>query len=282
MKKTATILLSAGFAHLTCAQDLNGYWKGTLGMVGCFPNNNIELQISIKEGAVTGDSYHYQDINNYVKKKFRGAFDPVQKKLTVHEGMVTTYNIPKNCVICVKNFELVYSRKGNIETLQGYWGGHVINTPADCGIGPIILTRIKESAFKDIPEIKVDTGAIRLEFYDNAQIDGDSITVKVNNRVVLSHQRLGIEPLTHVIQVDFTNTFYEVEMVAENLGSIPPNTAILVVIAGKKTYRLSLSSSEEKSARVRFVYEPDADSRTAGQYAPLQIITKAKGDVSGL
>jgi hypothetical protein len=45
-------------------------------------------------------------------------------------------------------------------------------------------------------------------------------------------------------------------MVAENLGSIPPNTAILIITAGKNRHLLSLSSSEVKSARVRIVYEP--------------------------
>jgi hypothetical protein len=53
-------------------------------------------------------------------------------------------------------------------------------------------------------------------------------------------------------------TFQEVEMVAENLGSIPPNTAILIVTAGEKRYQLLLTSTTEKSARVRFVYEKNA------------------------
>jgi hypothetical protein len=47
-------------------------------------------------------------------------------------------------------------------------------------------------------------------------------------------------------------------MVAENLGSIPPNTAILIITAGKNRHLLSLSSSETKSARVRIVYDEDA------------------------
>ena len=59
-------------------------------MQGCFPNNNIELQVSMKDGVATGDSYHYQDIDNYVKKKFSGRYDPSQKKLSLQEGLVTT------------------------------------------------------------------------------------------------------------------------------------------------------------------------------------------------
>lgn len=265
LKKAAAILLWTGLCSAAVhAQNLNGFWKGTFAMRGCFPNNNIELQINISNGVATGDSYHYQDIDNYVKKKFRGVYDAERKKLSLREGMVVTYHIPHRCVICVKDFDLVYSREGNIETLKGQWGGNVLNSTADCGIGPIILTRIKESAFKEIPEIKVDTGTIRLDFYDNAVVDGDSISVKVNNRLVISHQRLTAKPITTHLLVDINNAFHEIEMIADNLGSISPNTALLIITAGEHQYRLFLSSSETKNARVRFVYE------TAQQAGPVQ------------
>ena len=133
-------------------------------MVGCFPKNNIELQIRMDGVSAKGDSYHYQDIDNYVKKNFLGNYDQELKKLLVQEGMVTTYHIPFRCVICVKEFELFYSRNENVETLKGQWSGHVLNTGSTCSGGSIILTRIKESAFKEIPEIPVDTGTIRLDF----------------------------------------------------------------------------------------------------------------------
>jgi hypothetical protein len=225
-------------------------------MRGCFPENNIELQIRMNGDAAMGDSYHYQDIDNYVKKNFTGRFNRETKKLTVQEGVVTTYHIPIRCVICVKLFDLVYSREGDIETLKGQWGGNVLNTVTTCGGGSIILTRIAESAFKEIPEVKVDTGTIQLDFYDNAIVDGDSITVKVNNQVVLTHQRLSAKALTTHVRVDLNNTFHEVEMVAENLGSIPPNTAVLIIKAGKNQHRLWLTSTESKSAKIRLVYEP--------------------------
>jgi hypothetical protein len=150
------------------AQDLSGFWKGNFNMLGCFPNNNIELQVNMNGEKANGDSYHFQDIDNYVKKKFSGNYDPAQKRLLLQEGMVTTYHLPRRCVICVKQFDLVYSKVGNIETLKGLWSGDVINIGASCGSDSIILTRVKESAFKEIPEIKVDTGTIRLDFYDNA------------------------------------------------------------------------------------------------------------------
>ena len=251
----ALTLLLTVVSFQSVAQDVSGFWKGTLSMRGCFPENNIELQINGKGEIVAGDSYHYQDIDNYVKKNFRGTYNRATKKLSVQEGIVTTYHIPQRCVICVKNFDLVYSREGKVETLKGYWNGNVLGSAQSCDGGSIILTRIKESAFKEIPEIKVDTGTIKLDFYDNAQVDGDSITVLVDKQVVLTHQRLSARPITTYVRVDLNNTFHEIEMVAENLGSIPPNTAILIITAGKNRHLLSLSSSETKSARVRIVYD---------------------------
>src|SRR5579875_360629 len=223
-------------------------------MSGCFTENNVELQIHTTGYELTGNSYHYQNINYYVKKNIRGKFDPKAKKVFIREGDVTTFHIPQGCKICVKNFDLTYTTDGKIETLVGTWDGKILGTNQDCSTGPITLSRIKESAFKEIPEILVDTGTIRLDFYDNAIVDGDSITVLIDKNVVLSHQMLTTKPITAYIKIDLQNPFHEVEMVAENLGSIPPNTALLIITAGDKKYRLQLSSTLQKSAMVRFVY----------------------------
>ena len=258
VKKLLALSFLFSMLIFQCAgQDVSGYWKGTLNMRGCFPENNIELQINAKGDVLIGGSYHYQDVDNYVKKKFRGTFDRASKKLMLQEGIVTTYHIPQRCVICVKNFELTYYREGNKETLKGYWAGNVLNSTLSCDGGSIVLTRMRESAFKGIPEIEVDTGSIRLDFYDNAQIDGDSITVLVDKQVVMTHQRLSAKPLTTYVRIDKNNTFHEIEMVAENLGSIPPNTAVLIITAGKNRHLLTLSSSEGKSARIRIIYDED-------------------------
>ncbi|HEY9362552.1 MAG TPA: hypothetical protein VIQ00_04775 [Chitinophagaceae bacterium] len=238
------------------AQDISGFWKGTLNMPSsCFSVNNIELQIKKTGNELFGNSYHYQDIDYYVKKNFRGLHNDGSMQIIIQEGDVTTFKIPNSCIVCIKKYELVYSREGDKETLSGTWTGKIEGTNLDCSTGPITLSRIKESAFKEIPEIEVDTGQLRLDFYDNGTVDGDSITVRVNKNIVLSHQKLSAKPVTLFFNIDLENTFQEIEMVAENLGSIPPNTALLIITAGEKRYRLFLSSTETKSARVRFVYD---------------------------
>lgn len=256
MKKYFLLPLCIFLSFLAQAQNINGFWKGTLTMGGgCFPVNHIELQITVTGNSITGNSYHYLDIDNYVKKKFVGTYNPALKKVSLQEGAVTTFKIPDHCSVCIKNYELQYSRTGDKETLSGEWNGKIMGSGADCQIGSIVLTRIRESAFKEVPEIAVDTGEIRLDFYDNGEIDGDSISVLVNNKVVLSHQKLSAKPITSFVRIDLQQTFQEVKMVAENLGSIPPNTALLIITAGTKRYQLFMTSTETKSAMVRFIYE---------------------------
>lgn len=254
------------------AQNLNGVWKGKLVQDpgGCFPVYNIELQLQIAGTRVTGYSYHYSDTSNYVKEDFEGTYNEATKELLINELRVITFKIPKECVPCIKHYMLTYFTGGNEEQLRGKWGGFTMTTRAVCPAGTIVLNRTLEPDFKPEPklpttlanrkaelvkEIFVDTGTIRLDFYDNGQIDGDTISVFVNNTPVVTSQMLTAKPITIFVTVDLSQTMQEVIMVGENLGSIPPNTALMIVNAGDKRYQLFLSSDEQKNAMVRFIYQ---------------------------
>jgi hypothetical protein len=102
--------------------------------------------------------------------------------------------------------------------------------------------------------INVDTNRIRIELYDNAEIDDDTVSVFLNNTLLLYKKRLTDRALTLDVDV-FPNTNYELMMYADNLGRIPPNTSLMVITAGKKRYEMRISSSEQKSAMVQFKYE---------------------------
>ncbi|RYF86329.1 MAG: hypothetical protein EON98_04010 [Chitinophagaceae bacterium] len=200
-------------------------------------------------------------MNNYIKKEASGYFDAKNRKLVVQEGAVTAQMLIDRCSICIKKFQFLYRKEGEKEFLDGFWTGKLQGTNIDCGTGgTITLSRSSTPTFKEerIPEVKVDTGDVQLRFYDNATIDGDSISVKVNNQFVLSHHRLSEKPGLATVKISMENPMVEVEMIAENLGSIPPNTAFLEVIAGNVYHRLFLVSTKNKSAKVRFIYDKEA------------------------
>lgn len=238
-------------------QDISGIWRGTLtqGPGGCFRVYNIEMQIQLKGTIISGASYHYSDVSNYVKEEFTGSYTPEKNILSINEKRVLTFHVPSDCVPCIKQYNLAYIKQDKKEVLTGDWGGVTMNNQASCPPGKITLSRVDESDFDHIKEIRVDTGIIKLAFYDNAQIDGDTISVLLNNQVIVSHQRLALKPITVDIKVDLDHQEQEVTMVGENQGEIPPNTALLIITAGKKRYQLYLASTEKKNAQVRFIYE---------------------------
>ena len=260
MKRILPLLFLGSIPFTLPAQELNGIWRGTLtqGPGGCFKDYNIELQIQIKDTKISGASYHYSDVVNYVKEEFSGVYNAQGKTLAITEMKVLTFHVPSDCVPCIKQYSLAYEKQDRKEVLTGDWGGVTMNNSLSCPPGKITLSRVAESDFDHIKEIKVDTGTIRLDFYDNAQIDGDIISVLLDNKPLITNQVLTARPITVEIKVDLAHTEQEITMVAENQGDIPPNTALLIITAGKKKYRLYLASTEKKNAQVRIIYEkPD-------------------------
>ena len=257
-------------------QDINGIWKGKLVMApgGCFPVYNIELQIQVAGTRITGTAYHFSDSLNYVKENFEGIYKKDSNSISIQENGIITFRIKEDCVPCIKKYALTFHKGGgNVvteEQLRGTWTGKASDGKTVCDPGTIVLTRFEKSTFKPelklppsltnrkaelVKEIKVDTGTIQIDFYDNGQIDGDTISVYVNNMPVVSRKMLKAQPVTITVKVDLKRPEQEVIMVGENLGSIPPNTALMIVKAGDKRYQLYLTSDEKKNALVRFIYE---------------------------
>jgi hypothetical protein len=102
-------------------------------------------------------------------------------------------------------------------------------------------------------EIPLSGDSIELRFYDNAEIDGDSISLFLNEKLVFSHIRLTGNAYTIKLAVSELQSTNELIMVAENLGSIPPNTSYMVAIVNQQRYEARLESTEGSSAMVRFV-----------------------------
>jgi hypothetical protein len=102
-------------------------------------------------------------------------------------------------------------------------------------------------------EIPVSGDSVELRFYDNAEIDGDSISLFLNDKLIFQHIRLLGSAYTIKLAVSELNNTNELIMVAENLGSIPPNTSYMVAMVGDKRYEARLESTEGSSAMVRFV-----------------------------
>lgn len=237
----------------------------------CFPVYNIELQIQVAGTKIIGTAYHFSDSLNYVKENFEGSYKKDSNSISIQENGIVTFRIKEDCVPCVKKYTLTYHKgTGPEEQIRGTWTGKATDGKTTCDPGSIILIRHEKSAFKPelklppsltkrkaelVKEIRVDTGNIKIDFYDNGQIDGDTISVYVNNMPAVTNKHLSAKPVSINIKIDLKRAEQEVIMVGENLGTIPPNTALMIVNAGTKRYQLYLTSDEKKNAMVRFIYE---------------------------
>ncbi|MDP4265167.1 MAG: hypothetical protein Q8941_21755 [Bacteroidota bacterium] len=122
---------------------------------------------------------------------------------------------------------------------------------------PIVITPrlLTERSNELMKSLVVNDPEITVKLYDNGEIDGDSISIFYDKKLLLSHQGLSTSPIIVKLKIDDENSDHELVMVAENLGRIPPNTALMVVDAGDQRFKVQITSNEQKNALVRFRYE---------------------------
>ncbi len=117
-------------------------------------------------------------------------------------------------------------------------------------INYVVSNQFKERKKVIAEEIIVDSDTLKVDFYDNGEIDGDSISVFYNDQLLASNQRLSTKAIHMSIALDPSREVNEITMFADNLGSIPPNTALMIVYDGRKRYEVRLTSTLQTSATV--------------------------------
>ena len=126
----------------------------------------------------------------------------------------------------------------------------IISPKANVGIPvPRVIETRQNELVKTIITSAKD---VYIKIYDNGTIDNDTVSVYIDNKLVISKQRLTEKPITVRINLDEKTTFHEMVMVAENLGEIPPNTSLMIVNAGDQQYEVRITSTEQKNAVVHF------------------------------
>jgi hypothetical protein len=113
-----------------------------------------------------------------------------------------------------------------------------------------LLLRTRENAL--VKKIETEAGEIRIDVYDNGEIDGDTVSIYHNNTLIKSHMRLSQRPITFTITIDPSQPHHELIMVADNLGSIPPNTSVMSITTANKRYEVFITSSGQRNAMVVF------------------------------
>jgi hypothetical protein len=102
--------------------------------------------------------------------------------------------------------------------------------------------------------VNVENPTVKIELYDNGDIDGDSVSLFYNGKVLLAHKKLTTQAIAIELPIN-DDEINELVMYADNLGTIPPNTALMIVTDGNKRYEVRVTSDLKKSGTIRFVHK---------------------------
>ena len=126
------------------------------------------------------------------------------------------------------------------------------NTNATKSSGQILPWVLVGRENKLVKQVTVNSPTISIDLYDNGTIDNDTIMIFDNKILVLENKRLSYKA-TH-IDVNFNkeNNRHEIIIVAHNLGTVPPNTALMVVKDGTSRQEIYITSTLSVNAMIIF------------------------------
>ncbi|WP_162915469.1 hypothetical protein [Paraflavitalea soli] len=102
-----------------------------------------------------------------------------------------------------------------------------------------------------VATIAVDTADVMLELWDGAVQDGDSISLRLNGKWIVTG--FPVKNAVQKIPIRLERGENSLLFMADNLGSIPPNTAELRIRYGQQVQALGLNTDMKKNNEIRLV-----------------------------
>lgn len=109
---------------------------------------------------------------------------------------------------------------------------------------------------KLVKKIITNSKMVSIDLFDNGTIDNDTIIVFDNKKLLVNKKRLSYKAIH--LEFNFTENLreHEVIIVAHNMGTVPPNTALLLFKDGKNRQEYFITSTNKINAKILIVYEP--------------------------
>ena len=105
---------------------------------------------------------------------------------------------------------------------------------------------------KLVKQVIVNSPSISIDLYDNGTIDNDTIMIFDNKVLLLENKRLSYKATHFDVNFNKDNNRHEIIIVAHNLGTVPPNTALMVVKDGTSRQELYITSTLSVNAMIIF------------------------------
>ena len=103
-----------------------------------------------------------------------------------------------------------------------------------------------------IRTIDFESDSLTLVLYDNGIVDGDTVSVVLNDEVIIPKLGLTEQAYRKVIKIPpGMGDSLQLVIYAENLGSIPPNSGLLIIEDGSDRYEVGFRGDMTKSPAVK-------------------------------
>lgn len=271
------------------AQDISGKWYGVASPDVAESANSFlcELIIERKPKNKVEGYLNYYFRNGYFTNKITGSFNPKTRELTLNTVPILYYKTTKleigiDCNM-LGSFILKASRiessftgyfyskeyaytcpplnisfiksetESQLEKLETHFAQGDVVSPTPTA--PPLSPELKKLNFrrKEVVRIlDVSEDSVLVQLYDNGEFDHDSISVYHNGEAIVKNELLEVrKPISFKIFVDSIESNNELILFAENLGTIPPNAALMIITDKHNRYEIHLESDYIKNAAIR-------------------------------
>jgi hypothetical protein len=117
---------------------------------------------------------------------------------------------------------------------------------------PTAAVDLSKRKVETIQSLYFKSDSLSLTLYDNGEVDGDTVSVILNGNVIMPKVGLSTNAVKKTVYTDAIGDSIQLVMYAESLGSLPPNTGLLIVYDGTDRYEIRFSGDMTKSAAIVF------------------------------
>jgi hypothetical protein len=111
---------------------------------------------------------------------------------------------------------------------------------------------LAKRTIETIQSVYFKSDSLVLTLYDNGEVDGDTVSVIMNGKVIMPRVGLTTNAVRKTIYTQDIGDSIQIIMYAETLGSLPPNTGLLIVNDGTDRYEIRFSGDMERSSAIMF------------------------------
>jgi hypothetical protein len=126
------------------------------------------------------------------------------------------------------------------------------NTSGTKSSGQILPWVLVGRENKLVKQVIVNSPSISIDLYDNGTIDNDTIMIFDNKVLLLENKRLSYKATHFEVNFNKDNNRHEIIIVAHNLGTVAPNTALMVVKDGNSRQEIYITSTLSVNAMIIF------------------------------